>query len=706
MVIDESRLMTRSEEPGWISLLDATKMEERLCALRMAICGAGLLALLIASGSNVIAGRTAMIGFGLVAIDAAATGLVWGVARRKQLKPLWWYAQNTVDVTVVSALLVAVLSEPAPSPSVAAVAASGYLVLIFAASIRIHAMSSIYATALSMTQLVGIAVWANLSGTAARAAAVQEMARAPMVILSVISLAMVGGLAAMMTWRTRRALAALQEADRRQARALQLVRDGLVMCDAEQRVVEVNASAVDLLHLPRTNLVGLHAAAAMPPAIAVALDEAWDEILVGGAWVRDDVQITASDGARVWLSVCGQRILYQDQPVVQLAFHDVSAEHELRDGSAQNDKFQALLALTTGVAHEFNNVLATIEASSFILSEAVSKTSAEYTEVEAIRSATARATRFVSELLDIADMRAPAARTLDLAALIRKVAQSHDVEGNPVHLELHVPEKLPAVRGDEGQLERALDNLISYGYRAMLDGGTLTVEARERTIASGHARLAPGRYVELRTRDTGLGMPSEVTAHAFDVLSQPDISTDATGAVRLATVRATVERHGGTIRIESSVGHGTSFEVLIPASPAAEPERASEPSSAARKTATRRLLVVDDEPANRTSLARLLSFRGYEVLLAEDGMAAIRLVEDQGDRIDLVLLDLLMPEMNGKEVLTALRERRPNLKILLVTGYAEQALVQEALDLGAVGVTYKPFDVPALLEQVQQLTQN
>jgi two-component system cell cycle sensor histidine kinase/response regulator CckA len=245
--------------------------------------------------------------------------------------------------------------------------------------------------------------------------------------------------------------------------------------------------------------------------------------------------------------------------------------------------------------------------------------------------------------------------------------------------------------------------LVAHAYDAMLDGGTLTITARESTAAEiAEAGLPPGDWVTLTFRDTGIGMPADVAKGAFDPLHA------AAGIGRgpvptLPSVRAIVSRHGGSVTLESSVGLGSVFAVRLPAAaPAVEPAPVPPPAESEPRRSLR-LLVVDDEPANRTSLSRLLSFRGHEVLLAEDGPCAIRVAEDNKGKIDLVLLDLLMPGMNGKEVLTALRARCPDLKVMMVTGYAEQQLVDESLELGAVGVAYKPFEVEKLFEQVQRL---
>lgn len=697
--------MSRPEEPGWISILDMMKLEERLCGLRALIAVLGLIAGIIIWSQGGIGQRGMLIIVALFVVLLASTLAMWAAARRKLIRPAWQYVENTIDVSVITGVLAAVLHDPSPNASLFGGVVTGYVVAIFGSSVRFHAASTVYTTVLSVVMWLALTGHAVLSGTTARSASLAIAVHPAVIGLWPALMAITGVVAVSAILRGKHVVSALQEADRRQARAMQLVHDGLVLCDSDQRVLEVNAGAIDLLGLPRTNLVGLHATASMPADVATILQDNWETILAGGTWATQGVKVAVPGGEELWLDIAAQRLVHQGQQMVQLALHDATAEHKMQGDSAQAGRFQALRALTTGVAHEFNNIFATIEASSFILSEAVSKTAPEYTEVEAIRAAAARAARFASELLDMADMRAPAPKPIDTCALIRKAAQTSRPPGSKVQDVIDLPDRLPKVRGDEGQIERALGNLIAHGHLAMLDGGDLTISAREVVIRRGDDRAPPGRYVEITTRDTGIGMPAHVAERAFDLLSQPDINTDATGAVRLANARATVERHGGSIRLKSSVGQGTAFEVLLPAAPDADAMLPSEPSQESGAKVTRRLLVVDDEPANRTSLARLLSFRGYDVLLAEDGMTAIRIAEEQGDQIDLVLLDLLMPEMNGKDVLTALRSRCPSLKVLLVTGYAEQVLVQEALDLGAVGVTYKPFDVPALLEQVQHLTQ-
>ncbi|MFW5740593.1 MAG: response regulator, partial [Myxococcota bacterium] len=214
--------------------------------------------------------------------------------------------------------------------------------------------------------------------------------------------------------------------------------------------------------------------------------------------------------------------------------------------------------------------------------------------------------------------------------------------------------------------------------------------------------LDAGEYVVIRVKDTGIGMPAELVERAFD----PFFATDGrrwTGFA-LANVRAVVSRHGGAVDLVSNLGRGTEYTVRLPATE--RPIRRGVTPAAPRVASAVkvRLLVVDDEPAIRNSLARLLTTRGYDVVLAEDGRHAIELCEQHKGRFDLVLLDLVMPGLNGKDVVMALRARYPDLKVLLVTGFADQELLEEALELGAASSASKPFEVPELLGQIQELT--
>lgn len=694
--------MARNEDLGWMGPLDVARIEKSVSMLRVLAFAVLALLMLAAGVEGSMPWFSAISAIVLLAIALVPTAMNWAAARRRQFMPVWWYAGHTADVVAITgAILISILTQ-SPQAGLLGALQLAYFVVIIGSATRFHVPSTVYATVLCIASYVGIAIFASLRPSLAlHAAAMDDLVQPAMIAMRPITMAVAGAVSVTLIRRAQKVTAVLAEADRKQSRIIQQARDGFLMCDADHRAVEVNAAACEILGMPRSNLIGLRATVVLPAPIAAVVRARWQEILDEGSLLAEGIRFSTLHAERR-VDLSAQRIAHPDSPVVLLVLHDVTAYYKLRDQAAQYERLQALRALTTGVAHEFNNIFATIEASSFILSEATSKQSPQYTEVESIRNAAARAARFARDLLDMADMRAPSARPLDTSALLRKAVEANRIEGSTVEVKFDIPEDIRRIRGDQGQLERALGNMVAHGFRAMLDGGTLTISARNVTLAEHDGNLAAGDYVRLTLRDTGIGMPADVAAKTFDPLSQSDAGTP--GAVGLGNVQAAVDRHGGSVHVESTVGQGTVFTLMLPAS--CEPrEIALQESEQTGAQRSRRLLVVDDEPANRTSLARLLSFRGYEVLLADDGLSAIRIAEEQGARIDLVLLDLLMPEMNGKDVLMALRAMHPHMKVLLVTGYAEQVMVQEALDLGASGVAYKPFDVPALLEQVQQLAQ-
>jgi CheY-like chemotaxis protein len=237
----------------------------------------------------------------------------------------------------------------------------------------------------------------------------------------------------------------------------------------------------------------------------------------------------------------------------------------------------------------------------------------------------------------------------------------------------------------------------------MLDGGTLRVSIKNSTSSSADGATPARDWIRITIQDSGIGLPSDVAASAFESFPSSKAGR-ASLSLGLPNAHTVIVRHGGSIQIRSAVGQGTTFLIRLPATSRRSEKPRAFPSSRPAPDRQMRLLVVDDEPANRTSLARLLTMRGYQVVLAEDGPSAIRECEQNDQPIDLVLLDLLMPGMNGKDVLLALRQRRPSIKVMVVTGFAEPSLIEDAIHLGAVAVAHKPFNVPDLLDQVRKFT--
>ena len=237
----------------------------------------------------------------------------------------------------------------------------------------------------------------------------------------------------------------------------------------------------------------------------------------------------------------------------------------------------------------------------------------------------------------------------------------------------------------------------------MADGGELTIRARGLVLRKAEHGLSAGQYVLLDIRDSGIGIPPDMVERAFD----PFFSDDGgrwTGFA-LANARAVLVAHGGKVRLESDLGRGSTYHVFIPSTNEEEDGPLSDHPREEVAARSARVLVVDDEEVSLRSMQRLLSSRGYEVTTVNNGRKAIELCEQTSGGFDVMVLDLLMPGLSGKSVLEAVHARYPDIRVLVVTGYSDQGLIDHAMDSGASACLRKPFNVPDLLKMVRKLAE-
>jgi two-component system, cell cycle sensor histidine kinase and response regulator CckA len=273
--------------------------------------------------------------------------------------------------------------------------------------------------------------------------------------------------------------------------------------------------------------------------------------------------------------------------------------------------------------------------------------------------------------------------------------------GEHIRLVTHLDPGLPSVTWDPGQIEQLLVNLALNARDAMPQGGQLVVDTARHRLDDGHPTLAPGDYVRLRVSDSGRGMSADVLERAFE----PFFTTKASGegpGLGLATVYGIVTQAGGDVSIASEPGLGSTVTVLLPAGTtpvAAEPAPAEEPATAGHGET---LLVVEDEAALREVAGRILSGAGYAVLTAEGGAEALELAAAHDGTIDLLVSDVVMPGMLGKELAERLVAARPETRVLFMSGYAQPVLAsQGTLDPGVV-LLEKPFTAAGLLAAVRR----
>jgi CheY-like chemotaxis protein len=288
---------------------------------------------------------------------------------------------------------------------------------------------------------------------------------------------------------------------------------------------------------------------------------------------------------------------------------------------------------------------------------------------------------------------------LEMEQLLRRTIGEH------IRLETALAADLWPIMADYGQLEQVLVNLAINARDAMPEGGTLTLDTdnvvADDAYVSVRPGLEPGRYARLRVSDTGVGMEPDVAARVFEPFFTTKPKGEGSG-LGLATVYGIVTQAGGHVQVYSELGLGTTFTVLLPATDApvpAPPEPGREPRRGNGET----ILVVEDEPAMLEVASRLLTGGGYRVITAPDGEAALRIVDEHAGEIDLLLTDVVMPGMLGKEVATRVSAARPGIAVLYMSGYA-QGVIGPIGDL-ATGhpIIDKPFTEAALLEQIAEL---
>jgi signal transduction histidine kinase/ActR/RegA family two-component response regulator len=396
-----------------------------------------------------------------------------------------------------------------------------------------------------------------------------------------------------------------------------------------------------------------------------------------------------------------------EQRVTERTAQLMQAEEALR----QSAKMEAVGQLTGGIAHDFNNLLqGIIGALDRIQSRIAEGRIGDIGRfLDGAMSSANRAAGLTHRLLAFSRRQPVDPRPVDVNDLIASVEELlRRSIGETVTMRVESAPDLWPVRCDANQLENALLNLAINARDAMPDGGTLTIQTANVTLDARQAsrrELGAGDYVSLRVGDTGVGMPDDVRARAFDPFYTTKPIGQGTG-LGLSMIYGFVRQSDGSVQIESEIGRGTVIEIMLPRhrgeiTDTAAAEQALEQPRTGRNEV---VLVVEDEAVVRLLSVDMLSDLGYHVLEAADGPAALRIVQS-AQRIDLLVTDIGLPGLNGRQVADAAREKRPNLKILFMTGYAEKAAGNSFLASGMEIIT-KPFTMDVLALKVREMIES
>ena len=387
---------------------------------------------------------------------------------------------------------------------------------------------------------------------------------------------------------------------------------------------------------------------------------------------------------------------------------EAEVEHERLEGQLhQSQRMESLGQLAGGVAHDFNNLLAVITNYASFVSEELDDKEAAQNDLGQIRVAAERAAELTRQLLAFAGRKVLQPVIFDLNQVIVAVEQLlRRTIGEHVELVISLSTDPSFVEADPGQLEQVLVNLAVNARDAMPDGGLLTIDTENSEIDEAYTEtnpgVAPGRYVRLRVSDTGSGMEQAVLDHVFEPFFTTKPRGEGTG-LGLPTVFGIVAQAGGEIQLYSEPGIGTTCQVLLPTTDRT-PTIGRSLTEPRDLHGTETVLVVEDEDALREVARRILSRNGYVVLTSANGPEAIALVERHTGVIDLLLTDVIMPQMLGKEVAARIQELFPGLPVLYMSGYARPVL---GPTLGEeIALLEKPFSEQLLLIKVRDVLDN
>lgn len=376
-------------------------------------------------------------------------------------------------------------------------------------------------------------------------------------------------------------------------------------------------------------------------------------------------------------------------------------------------KLESLGVLAGGIAHDFNNLLAIILARAELYFREVNEAAAGHPHISIIRDTAFEARMLTKQLLGYAGKGKLTAQPLSLNCIVQTIAHLLRASVNKdIRLELEPSAAPIAVHGDDTQLRQVLLNLVSNAAEAIGSGvGTIVIRTGLHQVelepspdrAQFPADVGDGRYAYLEVEDTGSGISELDRAKIFD----PFFTTKFTGrGLGLAAVLGIVKGHHGSVQVDSRPGRGSRFRVLLPAIETSllPVDEVSARRGATGYRGTGSVLVVDDEPAVRAATAAILSSCGYRVLEAPGGEAALRLLRDESVEVDVVLLDLAMPGMNGEQTLCELKKLRPDMPVVLLTAYAEDELRLRAIRAELSGIVSKPFSYEELVRAVKGAT--
>ncbi|MBW1868021.1 MAG: PAS domain S-box protein [Deltaproteobacteria bacterium] len=414
-------------------------------------------------------------------------------------------------------------------------------------------------------------------------------------------------------------------------------------------------------------------------------------------------KITDSNNEELTVELNTVLINWEGRPATLNFLRDITSQKKLEAQLQQAQKMEAIGTLAGGIAHDFNNLLMAIQGRTSIMRMTKDSSHPDFEHLKGVEDHVKSAADLTRQLLGFARGGKYEVRPTNLNELIKEESRMFGRTKKEIIINDKYEENLWSVEIDRGQIGQVLLNLYVNAWQAMPGGGNLYLETENVTIDENYAKpfsIEPGRYVKISVTDTGVGMDKATQKKIFDPFFTTKEMGRGTG-LGLASSYGIVKNHGGFINVYSEKGHGTTFNIYLPASAKKIIEEKQPSGDILRGSET--VLFVDDEDMIIEVAEELFKELGYKILIARGGKEAIEIYEKNKERIDMVILDMIMPDMSGSVTYDRLKEIDPHIKVLLSSGYSINGQATEIMDRGCDGFIQKPFKIKELSQKLREM---
>ncbi len=429
----------------------------------------------------------------------------------------------------------------------------------------------------------------------------------------------------------------------------------------------------------------------------------WEDLKNHGSLTFESDHVTV-DGRTLKTEVTANYLRYEGREYNCAVMRDITEKKRLQSQFFQAQKMEAVGQLAGGIAHDFNNLLTVINGYSDLLLMDASLRETQRITLQAILDAGERAARLTHQLLAFSRKAVVEPKIVDLNEVVeRSVKLLRRIIGEQIVLSVNLSPDLPAIQADPGQVEQVIMNLVLNARDAMPDGGKLTIETHDRLVVeqdpAATTAVECGQYAELIVADTGCGMTDEVKSHLFE----PFFTTKGIGkgtGLGLAVVHGVVQQSHGSVSVESELAKGTSFRLMFPAISISKLDYATFSGNDTTLN-SETVLLVEDEKVVRKFTRTLLERHGFQVIEAADGKAALQIAREHDGPLELLVTDIEMPEMGGRQLADLLTVLRPEMKVLYMSGYTDNESLQSQLNAHRECFISKPFAAASLIQKIR-----